>query len=94
MSLIALLLLAAPVSSGSAGPTSRAFAKALAEHTGRQVNAADLRRLSCKSFGADEPTEAECRWQQRVRGKWKRYSTYVAVDGRGWHLIDEPNPER
>jgi len=94
MSLIALLLLSASAGSGSTGPTSQAFAKALAEHTGRQVNAAHLRRLHCKGFGADEPTEAECRWQQRVGGHWKGYSTYVAVDGRGWHLIDEPNPIR
>jgi hypothetical protein len=69
------------------------FVKALAEHTGQQVKVADLRHLSCKSFGADEPTEAECSWQQRTGSTWKRFSTYVAVDGRGWHPIDEPNPK-
>lgn len=94
MKLIALLLLAATTGAVSAGPTPAEFAKALSEHTGQNVNAAELRRLSCKGFGADEPTEAECHWKQRILGKWKRYSTYVAVDDKGWHLIDEPYAKR
>ena len=90
MTVVALSLLFA---SGTAppGPTPQEFAKVLAEHTGAHVKATDLRHLSCKDFGADEPTEASCRWQQRVGRKWKRYSVYVAADGSGWHLIDEPN---
>ena len=86
MGVFALILLAGSAGAALEGPTPAEFAKALSEH----VEADDLHRLSCKGFGADEPTEAECRWLQRVRGKWKRYSTYVAVDERGWHLIDEP----
>jgi hypothetical protein len=89
MSLIALLLLSA--AANSTGPTVHEFAKALANHTGRHVDASDLRRLSCKGFGADEPTEAECSWQQRVGRRWRWYSTYVAADGISWHLIDEPS---
>ena len=91
MTLVALLLLA--VSSGFAGPTQKEFASALSNFTGKHVNVGDLRHLSCKGFGADEPTEADCSWEQRSGGHWKRYSTYVAVDGRGWHLIDEPSPK-
>lgn len=79
---------------GSAVPTVHEFAKALADHAGSQVDVSDLRRLSCNGFGADEPTEAECSWQQRVGRQWRRYSTYVAVDGTGWHLIDEPKQKR
>ncbi|MXP30149.1 hypothetical protein GRI58_15170 [Porphyrobacter algicida] len=93
MGIFALFLLAGSAGAASEGPTPAEFAKALSEHVGVHVEADDLHRLSCKGFGADEPTEAECRWLQRVRGKWKRYSTYVAVDDRGWHLIDEPNTE-
>jgi hypothetical protein len=78
MSLIALLLLSAPAGSGSTGPTSQAFAKALAEHTGRQVNAGDLRRLSCKGFGADEPP------RQSVAG-----STGSAASGNGIQPISQ-----
>jgi hypothetical protein len=88
MSLTALLLLSA--TAGSESPTVKEFAKALADHTGGHVNATDLRRVSCNGFGTDEPTEAKCTWQQRVGSRWQWYSTYVAVDGRGWHLIDEP----
>lgn len=93
MTLLAIFLLVAGSGTVSAGPTTAEFAKALSEHTGRHINPADLRRLSCKDFGDDEPTEAECRWKWRVGDKWKRYSTYVAVDSKGWHLIDEPNSD-
>ena len=84
MTLIASFLLAVTADPGFVGPTPREFAKALA------VNVRDIRRLSCKGFGEDEPTEAVCNWQQRVGKNWKRYSTYVAIDGPGWVLIDEP----
>ena len=94
MMVLALLLLVANAVAGLPGPTPAEFAKALSEHTGRNVNAADLRRLCCKDVGADEPTEAKCRWQQRVGVKWRKFSTYVAIDARGWHLIDEPYAER
>jgi len=89
--LIALLLLSGRPA--FAGPTPQEFANALAEFTGKAVRVTEVRRLSCAGFGPDEPTEAACSWQQRIGRKWKRYSTYVAVDGRGWHLIDEPNPK-
>jgi hypothetical protein len=90
---IALLLLSASAGPAFAGPTPQEFANALADFTGKHVKATDVRHLSCKGFGADEPTEADCSWQQRIGRNWKWYSTYVAVDGRGWHLIDEPNPK-
>ena len=91
MMLTALLLLSANPT--FAAPTPQEFANALAEFTGKAIKVTDVRRLSCEGFGADEPTEAECSWQQRIGRKWKRYSTYIAVDGHGWHLIDEPNPK-
>ena len=91
--LIAAFLLAATADNSFVGPTAREFAKALAAYTGKPVNVKNVRRLSCEGFGEDEPTEAVCNWRQRIGGSWKRYSTYVAVDGRGWHLIDEPNPK-
>ena len=89
----AALFLTALAAGGFAGPTAAEFASAVGNFTGKPVKVANVRLLSCKGFGADEPTEAACSWQQRRNGKWKRYSTFVAVDGRGWHLIDEPNPK-
>ena len=93
MTPIGLFLLFASAGPSFVGPTPAEFASAVADFTGKPVKVADVRRLSCKGFGADEPTEAVCSWQQRIGGSWKRFSTYVAVDGRGWHLIDEPNPK-
>ena len=92
--LAALLLFSASSSPAFADPTTQDFAKALAAFTSKPIKVSDVRRLSCKGFGSDEPTEAECRWQQWNGKKWKRYSTYVAVDGDGWQLIDEPNQKR
>lgn len=93
MVLIASLLLAAAVEPSFVGPTPRELARALANYTGQHVSPTNIRRLSCQGFGEDEPTEAVCKWQQRIGRNWKHYSTYVAIDGRGWHLIDEPNPK-
>jgi hypothetical protein len=93
MTPIALLWLSAVGPHAFGGPSPTEFANALADFSGKQVTVADVRHLSCRGFGADEPTEAECSWQQRIGKSWKPYSTYIAVDGRGWHLIDEPNPK-
>lgn len=92
--LAALILLSTSASPAIAGPTRQEFASALANFTRNPVRVRDIRRLSCEGFGSDEPTEAECRWQQRHGKKWKKYSTYVAVDGNGWQIIDEPNQQR
>ena len=78
---------------GFAYPTSAELAKAIEAFTGRAVAAADVRGVSCLSI-EEEPTEAVCKWHQRKGKRWQRYSTYVAIDGHGWHLIDEPAPIR
>ena len=84
VTLVASFLLAATANPSLVGPAPREFAKAIA------VNVRDIRRLSCKGFGQDEPTEAVCNWQQRVGKSWKRRSTYVAIGGSGWVPIDDP----
>jgi hypothetical protein len=86
--MLSTLALAA-TSAASAGPNQVEFAHALQEFTGKSVSISDLRKLSCKRI-EEEPTEAACKWQQRLGTTWTRFSTYVAVDGSGWHLIDEP----
>ncbi|WP_157081307.1 hypothetical protein [Novosphingobium naphthalenivorans] len=80
-------------SAAYAGPSPAEFANAVAEFTGKSVSVTDIRRLSCKGVD-EEPTEAECKWQQRSDKKWKSFSTYVAVDRTGWHLIDAPSLTR
>jgi len=74
-------------------PTRADFAVALREFTGKSVTVADIRRLSCEPIGENEPIEASCEWSQRSANAWRRFSTYVAIDGGGWHLIDEPAPK-
>ena len=71
------------------GPSSTDFARALTEFTGQPIDARLIRRLSCRGF-EEEPTEMACRWQQKIDGKWHPFTTYVAIDRSGWHLIDEP----
>jgi hypothetical protein len=94
MILVALFIMSASPEPAFKGPTPKDFADAVAAFTGKAVKVTNVRHLSCGGFGADEPTEAECSWQQRIGSKWKRYSTYVAVDGDGWHLIDAPYLKR
>jgi hypothetical protein len=94
MSSILFPLLAFAAASGAWQlPTSAKLAKAIEAFTGKPVAVAEVRRVSCVAI-EEEPTEAVCKWQQRIGKRWQRYSTYAATDGRGWHLIDEPGPSR
>jgi hypothetical protein len=86
--LCAVALGAAGASSMDPSPTD--LASALCEFTGKPVDARDIRGVSCKGI-EEEPTEAACRWEQRKGNDWLQFSTYVAVDGDGWHLLDAPS---
>jgi hypothetical protein len=53
-----------------------------------EISAKSIRVIGC--IGPDEePTEFECRWQLRTSRGWKEYKNWLAVDGRGWHLMDQ-----
>jgi hypothetical protein len=46
-----------------------------------------VRRVRC--VGPDEePTEFRCTWQQRTHEGWRNRETWLALDGRGWKVID------
>jgi hypothetical protein len=84
---LGLLLIAAPALA-AVGPTRAELAKAIAEPP-TAIKAPQVRGVRCEGFGQDEPTEFHCRFQMReTSGAWRRYSTYVAVDDTGYHLID------
>jgi hypothetical protein len=52
-----------------------------------KISSSDIRAIRC--IGPDEePTEFECTWRQRSRHGWIGRKTWVAIDGRGWHVID------
>lgn len=88
--LSAFLLLAA-AGPNLAVPSASEMAKAIGEFTRSRGPPHDIRNIACQRF-KEEPTEAECKWQQKSGARWRRYSSFLAVDARGWHLIDEPAP--
>lgn len=50
-----------------------------------------IRRLKCQPI-AEEPSEYACNFDKRVGQAWQKWSTFVATDRNGWHLIDAPGP--
>ena len=74
-------------------PSPAQLANTLEKFRGARVHAADIRAVSCEDI-EEEPTEFLCSWQQKKAGRWRGYSTYMAIEGRGWLLIDEPAPKR
>jgi hypothetical protein len=83
------LLMIAAAGGSAASPTPAELAKAVEAFTGRPVAATDVRHVACAAI-EEEPTEAVCKWEQKIGKRWQRYSTTVAVDGKGWLLIDGP----
>lgn len=53
--------------------------------TGRLV-AADVRSIRCLAPD-EEPTEFQCTWQQRVKGRWVARKTWLIVDANGWQVM-------
>ena len=52
-----------------------------------RISPPDIRIIQC--VGPDEePTEFQCTWRQRVGHGWVRRTTWLAIDGEGWHVID------
>jgi hypothetical protein len=88
MPLIAATIITTAAFAG-VGPSASQLAKALAAHQSRSERPS-VRRVRCQSF-EEEPTEFVCRWLQRNwTGRWEEWSTYLAVDAKGYHLIDDP----
>lgn len=48
---------------------------------------ADVRHVRCIAPD-EEPTEFECKWQQRTKAGWVSRKTWLASDGKGWHVMD------
>ncbi|WP_206243462.1 hypothetical protein [Novosphingobium terrae] len=89
-SVVAIVLMSATASmTKEPMPTASELAEALAKQTKKPVSPAGVRPMKCEGF-AEEPTEFECRWAQKVGEKWLRYSTYFAVEQNGWAVIDWP----
>jgi hypothetical protein len=52
-----------------------------------KLSPADLRMIRCVRPD-EEPTEFECTWRQRAGLRWASRKAWLAIDGRGWHIID------
>jgi hypothetical protein len=65
---------------------NRADAAAVPYRTGR-LSPRDVRRLRCAG-PEEEPTEFDCRWEQRTGRGWLKRSTWVAIDGDHLVVID------
>lgn len=52
-----------------------------------RMSPSDIRAVRCIAPD-EEPTEFECKWQQRIRGGWAKRTTWLALDSSGWHVMD------
>jgi len=83
-------MLAAPA--GATEPTVAQLAEALGTYAQRTVAPDDLRDIACEG-NAEQPTEFNCRWQQRTDRGWSGYSTWLALEADRWTMLDDPLPE-
>ena len=79
---------------GNAIVTPRALALAINKAEGalvpyrvKRLTPGDIRAIHCVSSD-EEPTEFQCKWQQRNNGSWVKRTTWLAIDGSGWHVMD------
>lgn len=47
----------------------------------------DIRAVRCIAPD-EEPTEFQCKWQQRIRGRWINRTTWLTTDANGWRVMD------
>jgi hypothetical protein len=86
-----LLLVGPAVPAAAQAPSADALADALAAYRNVRVAPADLRAIACAAI-AEEPSEFDCGWEERSGGRWVRFATWLARDGRGWTVLDDPLP--
>ncbi len=51
------------------------------------VRPEDVRVVRCIG-PEEEPTEFECTWKLRTAKGWSTRKNWLAIDGKGWHVID------
>lgn len=52
-----------------------------------RLAASDVRSIRCLAPD-EEPTEFQCTWQQRTKGRWVARKTWLMVDANGWQVMD------
>jgi len=51
------------------------------------VSPGNVRAVRCIAPD-EEPTEFQCKWEEHIRGGWVKRTTWLAIDGNGWHVMD------
>jgi len=85
-------LLAGAAPAAAAAPTPAQLAGALRAFGAGAVAAGDVRAIACTP-DAQAPAEHDCHWEQRTANGWTGYSTWLALAGNGWTVIDDPLPD-
>ncbi len=52
-----------------------------------KMSASDVRAVQCIA-PEEEPTEFQCKWQQRIKESWVKRTTWLVIDGNGWRVMD------
>ena len=52
-----------------------------------KLSPANVRAIHCIAPD-EEPTEFQCKWEEHIKGRWAKRTTWLAIDGNGWHVMD------
>lgn len=90
--LVALALLVLPcelVLAQAAAPSPQALSAALKAFGAGDVATADIQSVRCEQ-ASHEPGALDCRWEQRSAGQWRVHTTWLALKGTEWAVLDAP----
>ncbi|MCW2410959.1 MULTISPECIES: hypothetical protein [unclassified Sphingobium] len=83
--------LAAQAPAAPPAPSPDALSQALRDHGSGAVDAGDLRAVTCAET-SDAPGAFDCQWEQRRDGNWHPYTSWLALVGAQWTMLDAPIP--
>ena len=84
-------LMAAPVmaQAGPSAPSPQALSEAIRVHGSGEIAVEDIRAVACESV-SHAPGALDCRWEQRTGGDWHLYTSWLAMVGTQWTMLDAP----
>lgn len=60
---------------------------ALVPYRTKTMSPGNIRAVRCIAPD-EEPTEFQCTWQQGIKGGWLKRTTWLAIDGNGWRVMN------
>ena len=82
---------AAPAPATAPAPGAQALADAIRAHGSGEIAVEDLREIACETV-SHAPGALDCRWEQRAGREWHQYTTWLAMVGPDWVVLDAPIP--